>query len=336
MKSIFIALVVLIFFLGITPNYGCGQIEKKIIKVEKKGKQGYLGVEVRDVTKKIKEKKNLSVDRGAYVQSVVEDSPAEEAGILKGDVIVKFGDEGVDDGEELTDAVRATKPKTKVKVEINRKGEKKNIEVVVGKVKTPEALAFSYGFDEPNWIVKKKIPKLSERFNVRIFTESEIYGLQLHPLTKQLGKYFGSPDGKGILISEVEEGSGAEKAGFKAGDVIIKINDQPVRKMDDLREELSEYEGKEVPFEIIRNGKAMKLSMKIENENEDQDEEDEDDDWSGIIAPDKHLMNMYELDMLPQRLELDCLRDRLLDLRQDIEQNARIIKKTIDCKFMES
>ncbi|MDI6768025.1 MAG: hypothetical protein QME52_14490 [Bacteroidota bacterium] len=63
MKSIFITLLVVIFFLGITPNYGCAQIQKKVIKVEKKGKRGYLGVEVQDVTKKNKEKKNLYVDK---------------------------------------------------------------------------------------------------------------------------------------------------------------------------------------------------------------------------------------------------------------------------------
>ncbi|MDI6768024.1 MAG: PDZ domain-containing protein [Bacteroidota bacterium] len=164
-----------------------------------------------------------------------------------------------------------------MKVEINRKGEKKIVEVVVGKVKTPKTLAFSYGLDEPDWTMKPKIPKLPEKFNVRIFTEREICGLKFQPLTKQLGEYFGTPNGKGVLIAEVEKGSDAEKAGFKAGDVITKVDNNSIVDVDELHQEISDVESKEIPFEIIRNGKSMKISMKIE---EEENEEDEEEDWS--------------------------------------------------------
>lgn len=271
MKSIFISLFLIILFLGLPPNYGYAQIQKKIIKVEQKGKRGYLGVEVQDVTKKLKDKKNLSVNRGAYVQSVVEDSPAEEAGILKGDVIVKFGDLEIDDSDDLKKAVRKIKPKTQVKVDIYRKSEMKTLNVKIGKVKSPKSFAFNFDDDNFRWFSKPyRPPKLSKTFNFRIFSESEINGLRVQSLTKQLGEYFGAPNGNGILVTEVEKGCDAEKAGFKAGDVITKVDNISIGDVDELQQEISDIEGKEIPFEVIRNGKSIELLMKMEEEEDEE------------------------------------------------------------------
>lgn len=336
MKSKIISALLFVFLLGVIANYGSGQTHKKIIKIENKGKQGYLGVEIQDVTNKLKEKKNLSVDRGAYILGVVEDSPAEEAGIQKGDVIVKFGEEAVDDGEELTDAVRAVKPKTKVKVEINRKGEKKIVDVVVGKMKTPEAFAFNFNDDGMRWLSPPPgVPKLGKKFNIRVFTNSDVQGLQLQPLTKQLGEYFGAPKGKGVLVAEVEKESGAEKAGFKAGDVITKIEGNNIKDIDDIHNELSDFDGKEASFEIIRNGKTTTLKMPIEKEEEDESEED---DWSNniIVTPPSNCMRTFCHELIPGRMELDRLRDRLFDLREDIQRGVQKIKRTIKREFIES
>jgi len=336
MKSKIISALLFVFFLGMITNDGSGQTHKKIIKIENKGKQGYLGVEIQDVTKKLKEKKNLSVDLGAYITGIVEDSPAEEAGIQKGDVITKFGEEAVDDGEELTDAVRAVKPKTKVKVEINRKGEKKIVDVVVGKMKTPEAFTFNLNDDGMHWLSPPPgVPKLGKKFNIRVFTNSDVQGLQLQPLTKQLGEYFGAPKGKGVLVTEVEKESGAEKAGFKAGDVITKVEGNNIKDIDDIHNELSDFDGKEASFEIIRNGKSTTLKMLIEKEEEDESEED---DWSSnvIVTPRANCMRTFRFDLTPSRLELDHLRDRLFDLREDIQRGVQKIKRTIKREFIES
>ncbi len=326
MKLHIISVLIVLLFIGAAPNYGCGQTHKQIIKVEKKGKRGYLGVEVQDVTRKLKEKKNLSVDRGAYVQSVVEDSPAEEAGILKGDVIVKFADETVDDGEELTDAVRGTNPKSEVKVEINRKGEKKTLTAVVGKVKAPKAFAFNFNDGELGDMPDP--PKITKRLNMRIFSESEMNGLQTQSLTKQLGEYFGAPNGRGVLVTEVEKGSDADKAGFKAGDVITKVAAHSIDDIDELREELSDMEGKEAPFEIIRGGKSMKLNMKIE---EDEDSEDEDDSSGNILITPGHHSLMTPEYIFSGQIHLNILKEKLSRLGSKIRNNIRNIERKVVC-----
>ncbi|MBA4312472.1 MAG: hypothetical protein C0417_07560 [Chlorobiaceae bacterium] len=335
MKQKIVMVLAVLLSLSILSDFGWGQIKKEIIKVEKKVKQGYLGVEIQDVNKKLKEKKNLSVDRGAFVQTVVENSPAEEAGIEKGDVIVKFADEAIDDSEDLTDAVRATKPKTEVKVELNRKGDKKTVSVTVGKVKTPKAFAFNFDDDGMSWHSSPpKNSELKKKMNIRVFSESEFQGVQLQPLTKQLGEYFGAPSGKGLLVTEVEKASEAEKAGMKAGDVITKVNGNKIKDLGDLHEELSDAEGKDASIEIMRDRKSMILNMKIEKE----DDEEEDDDWSGkiMLSPGANCMKSFCIQIPSQRIEKERLQDKLYDLRKDIERGVHKIKQAIRREFRES
>ncbi|MBI5475806.1 MAG: PDZ domain-containing protein [Ignavibacteriales bacterium] len=333
MKTKLVLLLMLVLAIGAVSEGAGAQIKKKVIKIENKGKQGYLGVEIQDVTKKMKEKKDLPVDRGAYVQNVVEDSPAEEAGLENGDVIVKFGDEAVDDGEELTAAVRKTKPKTEMKIELYRKGEKKTVPVIVGKMKTPQAYSFNLNDDGAEWFsAHPKVPKLSKDLNIRIFSNKEMQGLQLQSLTKQLGEYFGAPGGRGVLISEVEKGSDAEKAGFKAGDVVIKANDRTIDDMDELNEEVTDMGGKEISFEIIRNGKAAQLKMKIEEEDDDSD-----DEWSdnSIIfnSPGCNQSACFNLHL--NKNNMIHLREKLADLKEEIRHNVRNFKKRLNLKVEE-
>jgi C-terminal processing protease CtpA/Prc len=335
MKQKIVMALVLLLSLSILPNVGLSQIKKEIIKIEKKGKQGYLGVEIQDVNKKLKEKKNLSVDRGAFVQTIVENSPAEEAGIEKGDVIVRFANETIDDGEDLTEAVRATKPKTEVGIEINRNGEKKTIKVVIGKLKTPQAFAFNFDEDGMKWhSASPNIPNLRKNLNIRVFSESKFQGAQMQPLTKQLGEYFGTPSGKGLLVTEVEKNSDAEKAGLKAGDVITKVNGNKIKDISDLHEEFIDAEGKDASIEIMRDKKSMILNMKIEKE----DDEEEDDEWSEniIVSPGKNCMKSSCVQIPLHKIDKERLQDKLQDLRKSIERGVIKIKQAIKREFQES
>ncbi|MBI5020770.1 MAG: PDZ domain-containing protein [Ignavibacteriales bacterium] len=335
MKQRIILALVLMLGLSILPNPGWGQIKKEVIKIESKGKQGYLGVQILDVNKKLKDKKNLSVERGAFVQEVVDDSPAEEAGIEKGDVILKFADEMIDDGEDLTDAVRATKPKTEVSIEVNRNGEKKTIKAVIGKMKTPQAYAFNFDDEGMKWSSPSpNISNLRKKLNIRVFSESEFHGAQMQSLTKQLGEYFGAPSGKGLLVTEVEKSSEAEKAGFKAGDVITKANGNKVKDVGDLQEEISDSDGKSIPIEIMRDKKSLILNMKIEKE----DDEYDDDEWSGniIVSPGGNCAKSSCIQIPSHRVEKGHLQHKLHDLRKGIEKGMLKIKQAIRREFQES
>ena len=91
------------------------------------GERGRLGVSVRDVSKKLADKMKLKAASGAYVSDVEGESPAEEAGILEGDVIVKFGTKEIGDSDDLIRAVRKSEPGEEVTIVVNRGGDSKTL-----------------------------------------------------------------------------------------------------------------------------------------------------------------------------------------------------------------
>jgi S1-C subfamily serine protease len=123
---------------------------------------------------------------------------------------------------------------------------RRRIEVI-----TPKAFTFS-------------MPK----FGGSIFSMSgrgPILGIGAQDLEGQLGKYFGAPDGEGVLVTEVNSGSPAEKGGMKAGDVITKVDGTRVRTTSDLREQLREKrEKKTVSVTVLRKGTETSLNVEIE------------------------------------------------------------------------
>jgi membrane-associated protease RseP (regulator of RpoE activity) len=95
--------------------------------------RGYLGVSVQDVTRELQEAKDLTTDKGALVSSVSDESPADDAGILRGDVIVQVNKRDVDDASDLVHIVSGLEPGAKVPVVVIRKGARKTLTVTIGK-----------------------------------------------------------------------------------------------------------------------------------------------------------------------------------------------------------
>lgn len=219
---------------------------------EKTKKPGWIGVMIQDVDKKIEKKKKLDSDEGAYVKEVVEDSPADSAGLKEGDVIVEFGGKKILDSDDLSKAVRKIQSGVKVSVVIVRDGEKKNISLTVGKSKE---------------LKHQNIDVVPNMRHVRMFVGNDLLGLKLLTLNEQLGEYFNAPNNEGVLVEEVEKESVGEKAGFKAGDVIVRVGKKTIRETEKIKRELQKYdEGDKVEFEVIRKGTKKVLSVEVEGE----------------------------------------------------------------------
>lgn len=88
-------------------------------------------------------------------------------------------------------------------------------------------------------------------------------------MTRQLGEYMGVPDGRGALITQVHRGGVVEKAGFKAGDVVTKVDGHSIDDVGDLLDTIHDLDGKDVSVEIVRDKKPMTLSIKLPREDED-------------------------------------------------------------------
>src|SRR2546425_5840090 len=90
-------------------------------------------------------------------------------------------------------------------------------------------------------------------------------GIDAEDLSGQPGSYFGAPDGEGVLVRDVTSGTPAEKAGLKAGDVIIKIDGERVRTVHELREKMrAKRENKTVSVSVIRKGTEMSFNVRSE------------------------------------------------------------------------
>lgn len=231
--------------------------------------RGRLGVMVQDVTPEIKKEKDLSVASGVLVTDVVDESPADNAGIEDGDVIVKFGDRQIENGNDLIRAVKKVKPGD-VQIELVRKTEHKTVTATFKKSRAGES--YSFNFTPP---AMPKLPRMN--FHWRSFGENTLSGMDVQELSKQLADYFESPNHHGVLVTDVDDGSEAEKAGVKAGDVIVKVNDETVRNLDDLRDGLNDTKDHEANLTVIRKGKTMNLKLHVE--------EDDDDDDASVVQP---------------------------------------------------
>ena len=177
------------------------------IRTTGKVAHGRLGVTVQPVDQALADSFGLSGPKGALVGSVQKGSPADKAGIEPGDVIVSFGGKGIARSSDLPYSVAATKPGSKVKIEVWRNGATRSLDVEVGTREAPASLAA----DDAE-------PKGKLGVSVR----------PLSPEERKTAKVQG-----GVIVEQV--GGAAAKAGVRAGDVIVAANRAPVNTPEDLK-----------------------------------------------------------------------------------------------------
>jgi serine protease Do len=273
--------------------------------------KGYLGVSIQDVTSKTQKKFNLPGDEGAVVTDVVDDSPADKAGVREDDVVLSFGGKAVYDADDLSRFVERTAPDSKSEVVVWRDGGKKTLTVTVGKKKRSNT--FFSGIRGPDG-------------NVLVWGGGPTLGLQVSTLNEQLGKYFGVPDNEGVLIESVRKESPGEKAGLQAGDVITRIGKERVAKHADLLRALSDYdEGDKVELETYRKGSKRMVTVEVVASEEDDGHgfffQDFGNDGNVIVAP-RFRMRMMphpDVDIQLRKFNDDALRDAQRELKESLK-----------------
>lgn len=202
--------------------------------------RGYLGVYPQDITHKMAKIFDLKDTRGALVAEVAEGTPAEKAGLKRGDVIVAFNGRDVEDSNHLHRIVAETIPDTKVDVDIVREGKSKSLEVKVGR--RPESGQAESDDDAEDYPV--------------------FLGVGLENINDYYRDRLNLPDDiKGVVVTNVDENSAAGEAGLRTGDVIVEINRRGVEDLDDLRGTLADIEGDTVVVVIYREGHYSYLDI---------------------------------------------------------------------------
>jgi serine protease Do len=233
------------------------KISSKAGKCWRNTEEGWLGVYVQDISHALKGAMNLKSEQGVLVRDVMEDSPADEAGIKREDVILVFNQKKVEDSEHLIRLVRKTSPGDKVELVIVRDGKKKTLTITMGE--TPD-----------NKLRESELPGLEPRkgepqvYKFFAFSGSRI-GVKVQDLTAQLGDYFGVKDGEGALITEVDEEEPAYKAGLRAGDVIVEVDKEKIENTEDLISAISgKEEGDKVEIKVLRDRKPQSFTVEVE------------------------------------------------------------------------
>jgi serine protease Do len=229
---------------------------------------GWLGVEIGEVTAEKAKDLRLASVRGVIVDDVEPDSPAAKAGVKEQDVITQYDGEPVEGTVQFRRLVRETPPGRTITLTISRGGSSQNISVELGdrsayfekKMKGKmRDFGEAYSFSAPNFNVE--MPDMPDIIDAR----TPILGINAEDLTGQLGSYFGAPNDAGILVREVRPGTPAEKAGLKAGDVIVKFEGNQVRTLAELRAQLRDKSDQaSVSMGVLRKGSQITITVPIE------------------------------------------------------------------------
>ncbi|MBI5092351.1 MAG: Do family serine endopeptidase [Candidatus Hydrogenedentes bacterium] len=203
--------------------------------------RGFLGVQVQPVNRNLKDALSLPDDVGAYVVSVVENTPAQKAGILYDDIIRKVNGEPIKGPDELVRRISEVQPGATAKLEVWRKGQIISVDVKVEEYKPEEAREGAKAKSSLGVKIQGLTPELAERLGVE-------------------------PGTKGVVVMDIAPDSPAADSDIQRGDIITEIAQQPVNGVTEFRDLIAQkaQPGKTILLRVIRGGeRPMPVVIKI-------------------------------------------------------------------------
>lgn len=236
-----------------------------VFSSEDGGTGAYLGVDIADVTTERLSTLKLKEEKGVEVTMVDQDAPAGKAGIKEHDVILSMNGTLIESGAQLRRMIHEMPAGRVVTFGLSRDGQSLEVKVQLADKRkefsmvTPNMKDFHIDIPEIHVMPDIDIPAM----NMVVVTSSARSGLMVENITPQLGEFFGVKNGNGVLVRSVEKGSRAEKAGFRAGDVIVKVNDQPVHDTSDFTHAVKSRKGNTVSVGLMREKKEQNLNLAL-------------------------------------------------------------------------
>jgi serine protease Do len=182
--------------------------------------RGYLGVTVQTMSQGVADALKINGRQGALVTDVAPDSPAEKAGLKDGDVILKINDQAVADSSKLSLLVSSIAPKTPLKLVVMRDGKEETINAVTG---------FQKKGGKPGMETDEGDNSVAENDDTGVLN-----GVAVADIDRGARRELNIPARvQGAIITRVEEGSAAARAGLQPGDVILEINKKPVKSAEE-------------------------------------------------------------------------------------------------------
>jgi serine protease Do len=266
----------------------------------------YLGVDITDVTKDRLAALKLKDERGVELTMVDQDAPAGQAGLKEHDVILTMNGTNVESAAQLRRMIRETPPGRAVTFGVSRDGQPITIKVLLADRRKHVSWASKskdFKFEMPEM---PSMPDFDLPVSVVVVHSSMRSGLLVENITPQLGDFFGVKNGKGVLIRSVEKGSRAEKAGFRAGDVIVRVNEQTVHDTSDFSHALRSGSSSTVTVGIIRDKKEQNLSLPLPDRK----------DSGGLF---EESLDAPEVDAEEMQVDLSKMREEIAQVRPQMQ-----------------
>lgn len=207
-------------------------LANEIIPQLKTGKviRGWLGVMIQDITPELAESFGIKEKKGVLLGDVMQDSPAEKAGLKRGDVITEFNGKAVDTAHTLSRMVASTPPDSKVIVKVIRDGKTQDI-------------SFNLG----------TMPDEGEQ--TQVTKKDSSWGFSVQNITPELAKRFNLDENEpGVFISSVQAGGPASEAKLRPGDVIKEVNRQKIQNVRDYNQALQKMKKDESLLLLVKRG----------------------------------------------------------------------------------
>lgn len=225
--------------------------------------RSYLGVGVRDIDAERAKALDLKEDYGIEVIRVDAGSPAETAGIQAGDAVLAYNGQRVEGKDQFVRFVRETPAGRTVKLSVVRHGAALTVSVPLG---TRKAQTLGPGLGELEMEMPQMNIPMPDIPRAMMWWQNSVLGVEAEALgDTQLAAYFGVKDG--VLVRSVVKGTAAEKAGLKAGDVLLKVDNNRVtspREVTNAMREARNAGKKTFPVAVMRERKELTVSVTVE------------------------------------------------------------------------
>lgn len=241
--------------IGIGFSMASNVVVRVVDQLQKYGetRRGWLGVRIQDVTEDVAEAMGLEGTAGALITDVP-DGPAKDAGLLSGDVILKFDGADVEDTRGLVRQVGNTEVGKAVRVVVNREGQTETIMVTLGRREEAESSSVPTGPTEPEEEVAPET--------------LDLLGLSLSAVTDELTEEYAlGENAEGLVVTVVDEDSEAFEKGLRAGDLITEAGQSPIKSFDEFEEKIAEAREagrKSILLLVRRSGDPRFVALGIE------------------------------------------------------------------------
>lgn len=254
--------------------------------------RGFLGIDA-DVPPE-------GLGQGAYVLKVYPGTPAEEAGLKPGDLIVALDDDPVVSFIDLARAIETSPPGSRITLRVRRADDDVQLAGVLGKKPAPPPIEGAALVPGPGLPTRRRVQR------------GILLGVEVQQLTADLSGALGLPETEGTIVTAVAPGTPAEKAGLKTLDVVTAVDNQPVRTPDELIDAIRRTgPGKAVEITVMRGDQRMNLTVTLA-----EWEEPEAVPWPRLDLPGA-LERERRLETLEQRVE--ALERRVAELEEALK-----------------